>query len=212
MYINKENKKKAGAIQAVMAQTKDKHYWSQLRIALTAGSWGSPHPAKAFKGGPVSWTDLLRKFKKHCHGYADVSEIANQTQALALLVAGGPTDLELDGVGYHHEDLFTLGTESVVADEHAVEAEVGYKILRGLETGNTISDVRLDYSPLLPLTISTILVAQTCSRLLCVCPQRPGSVSLLPESSPRPCQCAEPPKPGGLASLKRVFPPTTFCF
>jgi hypothetical protein len=195
-----------------MAQTKDKHYWSQLRIALTAGSWGSPYPAKAFKGGPVSWTDLLRKFKKHCHGYADVSEIANQTQALALLVAGGPTERELDGVGYHHEDLFTLGTESVVADEHAVEAEVGYKILRGLEAENTNSDVRLDHSSLLPLTTSTTSVAETRSRLLCVCPQRSGSVSLLPQSSPRSCQRAEPPKPGGLASLKRVFPPTTFCF
>ncbi|KAF8265291.1 hypothetical protein EI94DRAFT_1702610 [Lactarius quietus] len=123
-----------------MAQTKDKHYWSQLRIALTAGSWGSPNPARAFKGGPITWTDLLRKFKKHCHGYGDVSEIANQTQALALLVAGGPTDYELDGISYHHEEHLILGTESVVADEHAVEAEVGYKILRGLEAENTNSD------------------------------------------------------------------------
>lgn len=136
-------KKNAGAIQAVMAQTKDKHYWSQLRIALTAGSWGSPNPAKAFKGGPISWTDLLHKFKKHCHGYSDVSEIANQTQALALLVAGGPTDRELDGICHHHEELLFLSGESVVADEHAAEAEVGYKILRGLEAENTMSDVRL---------------------------------------------------------------------
>ena len=146
LYINNENKKMPGAIQAVMAahtKEKDKHYWSQLRIALTAGSWGSSYPARAFKGGPISWTDLLRKFKKHCHGYADVSEIANQTQALALLVAGGPTDHELDGIGYHHEELLILGTESVVADEHAVEAEVGYKVLRGLEAENINSDVRL---------------------------------------------------------------------
>jgi hypothetical protein len=143
LYIDNGNKKSPGAIPAVMAQTKDKHYWSQLRVALTAGSWGSPHPAKAFKGGPISWTDLLRKFKKHCHGYSDVSEIANQTQALALLVAGGPTDRELDGIGYHHEELLVLGTESVVADEHAAEAELGYKILRDLEAENTISDVRL---------------------------------------------------------------------
>ncbi|KAI9457599.1 hypothetical protein BJY52DRAFT_1204514 [Lactarius psammicola] len=123
-----------------MAQTKDRHYWSQLRIALTAGSWGSPQPAKAAKGVPISWTDLLRKFNKHCHGYTDVAEIANQTQALALLVAGGPSDRELDSIGYHHEDFLILGTESVVADEHAVEAEVGYNILRGLEAENTNSD------------------------------------------------------------------------
>ncbi|KAH9173803.1 hypothetical protein EDB89DRAFT_2153622 [Lactarius sanguifluus] len=123
-----------------MAHTKERHYWSQLRIALTAGSWGSPHPARAFRGVPVSWTDLLRKFNKHCHGYTDVAEIANQTQALALLVAGGPSDRELDGIGYHHEEFLILGTESVVADEHAVEAEVGYKILRGLEAENANSD------------------------------------------------------------------------
>ncbi|KAH9027295.1 hypothetical protein EDB84DRAFT_1272726 [Lactarius hengduanensis] len=123
-----------------MAHTKDRHYWSQLRIALTAGSWGSPLPARAFRGVSISWTDLLRKFNKHCHGYTDVAEIANQTQALALLVAGGPSDRELDGIGYHHEEFLILGTESVVADEHAVEAEVGYKILRGLEAENTNSD------------------------------------------------------------------------
>ncbi|KAH9061154.1 hypothetical protein EDB87DRAFT_1830990 [Lactarius vividus] len=120
--------------------TKDRHYWSQLRIALTAGSWGSSHPARAFRGVPISWTDLLRKFNKHCHGYTDVAEIANQTQALALLVAGGPSDRELDGIGYHHEEFLILGTETVVADEHAVEAQVGYKILRGLEAENTNSD------------------------------------------------------------------------
>ena len=136
---------KSGEIEPVMAaaQTKDKYYWSQLRIALTAGCWGSPCPAKAFRGGPITWTDLLRKFNKHCHGYTDVSEIASQTQALALLVAGGPSDRELDGIGYHHEELLALGTESVAADEHAVEVEVGYKVLRGLEAENTNSDVRL---------------------------------------------------------------------
>ncbi|KAH9026859.1 hypothetical protein EDB85DRAFT_2148953 [Lactarius pseudohatsudake] len=123
-----------------MAHTKDRHYWSQLRIALTAGSWGSPLPARAFRGVSISWTDLLRKFNKHCHGYTDVAEIANQTQALALLVAGGPSDRELDGIGHHHEEFLILGTESVVADEHAVEVEVGYKILRGLEAENTNSD------------------------------------------------------------------------
>jgi hypothetical protein len=99
---------------------------------------------------------------------------------------------------------------SVVADKHAIEAEVGYKILRGLEAENTNSDVCLDHFPLdfplLPLTISTTSVAGTRSRLLCVCPQRSGSVSLLPQSSLQSCQRAEPPKPGGLASLKRAWP------
>ena len=192
-----------------MAHSKDRHYWSQLRIALTAGSWGSPHPAKAANGVPITWTDLLRKFNKHCHGFTDVAEIANQTQALALLVAGGPTDRELDGIGYHHEAFLILGTESVVADEHAVEAEVGYKVLRGLEAENTNSDVRLWPFHLLPLTFSTTSVAEACPRLLRICPQRSRSVPLLPQSSPRSCQCAEPPQSYGLTSLKRVFPSST---
>lgn len=126
-----------------MAHMKDKHYWSQLRIALTGGSWGSSTPAKAFNGTTISWTELLRKFDKHCHGYNDVSAIANQTQALALLIAAGPTDSELDGDERYVEDSLTLGTESVVAGEHADEARVGFEALRNLEIENSNSDVRL---------------------------------------------------------------------
>jgi len=124
-----------------MAQSKDKYYWTQLRTALTGGSWGSPTPAKAFKGTPISWTELLRKFNKHCHGSAEVSQIANQTQALALLVAAGPTDGELDG-DHCNEDILALGTESVVAGEHADEARVGFEVLKSLESEHTNSDVR----------------------------------------------------------------------
>jgi hypothetical protein len=126
-----------------MASTKDKHYWTQLRTALTGGSWGSLTPAKGFKGKPISWTELLRKFDKHCRGYTDVSEIANQTQALALLIAAGPTDDELDGLGRHVEDSLTLGTESVVAGEHVEEARVGFEALRNLESEHAKSDVRI---------------------------------------------------------------------
>ncbi|KAI0300126.1 hypothetical protein B0F90DRAFT_1848180 [Multifurca ochricompacta] len=123
-----------------MAHTKDKHYWAQLRIALTAGSWGSSTPAKAFNGDAISWNELLRKFDKHCHGYADVSEIANQTQALALLVAAGPTDTELDDAGHNDEEFLALGMESVVASEHVDEARMGYEVLKGLESENLNSD------------------------------------------------------------------------
>jgi hypothetical protein len=125
-----------------MSHTKHKHYWTQLRIALTGGSWGSSAPAKSFKGAPLSWTELLRKFNKHCHGYTEVSEIANQTQALALLVAAGTTDGELDGDG-HHDDPLALGTEGVVAGEHADEARGYFEALRKLESENANSDVRL---------------------------------------------------------------------
>jgi hypothetical protein len=125
-----------------MAQTKDKHYWTQLRAALTGGSWGSSTPAKSFKGAPISWTELLRKFDKHCHGYIDVSEIANRTQALALFVAGIPTDDELDGDDRFGEDSLALGTESVVVGEHVDEARVGFEALKNLESEHANSDVR----------------------------------------------------------------------
>jgi hypothetical protein len=126
-----------------MAQTKDKYYWSQLRVALTGGSWGSSTPAKNFKGYPISWTELLRKFNKHCHGYIEVSEVANRTQALALLVAGIPTDSELDGDEKSGEDSLALGTESVVVGEHADEARAGFEALKDLESEHANSDVRL---------------------------------------------------------------------
>jgi hypothetical protein len=126
-----------------MAQTKDKHYWSQLRAALTGGSWGSSSPARNIKGKPITWTELLRKFDKHCHGYIDVSEIANRTQALALLLAGIPTDGELDGDGQSGEDSLALGTESVVVGEHTDEARIGFEALKNLESEHANSDVRL---------------------------------------------------------------------
>jgi hypothetical protein len=126
-----------------MAQTKDKHYWTQLKAALTGGCWGSSTPAKNFKGAPISWTELLRKFDKHCHGYIDVSEIANRTQALALLVAGIPTDDELDGDDRSGEDSLALGTEGVVDGEHAEEARVGFEALKNLESEHANSDVRV---------------------------------------------------------------------
>ncbi|KAN0125978.1 hypothetical protein V8E52_001185 [Russula decolorans] len=123
-----------------MAQTKDRHYWSQLRAALTGGAWGSSTPAKNFKGVPISWTELLRKFNKHCHGYIDVSEIANRTQALALLVAGIPTDGGLDGDDQFHEDSLALGIECVLVGEHADEARAGFEALKNLESEHANSD------------------------------------------------------------------------
>jgi hypothetical protein len=170
--------------------TKHKHYWTQLRAALTAGSWGSSTPAKAFNGAHISWTELLRKFNKHCHGYPDVSETANQLQALSLLVAGGPTDSELDGDERYDEGSLALGTEGVLPGEHVDEAQIGFEVLKGLESEHSTSDVRLQLSSLLPLIFSTISVAETCSRLLCLCSRKSGSVPLLSSSSPRPCQCA----------------------
>ncbi|KAI0258551.1 hypothetical protein BC834DRAFT_975040 [Gloeopeniophorella convolvens] len=123
-----------------MAHSKDKHYWTQLRIATTGGAWGAPYPAKAFNNTPISWSELLRKFNKHCHGFSEVAEVTSQTQALSLLVAVGTTDSELDSDRRPGEEPLALGTECLVAEEHADEALTGFDVLKKLELEHTNSD------------------------------------------------------------------------
>ncbi|EIN04476.1 hypothetical protein PUNSTDRAFT_146447 [Punctularia strigosozonata HHB-11173 SS5] len=116
-----------------MSLQKDKYYWAQLRAALTAGSWGATFPAKSPRGEALSWSELLRKFKKHCRGYdgyEEVFEVASQTQALALLVAAG-TDLSEDGLDGDAEGLY-LGDECVLAEERREEARTSYDVLKNL--------------------------------------------------------------------------------
>ncbi|KAI0052228.1 TPR-like protein [Auriscalpium vulgare] len=123
-----------------MAHPKDKYYWAQLRTALTGGLWGSPAPAKAYNTSPISWSELLRKFNKHNHGYRDIAEIANQTQALALLIAGGSTDAELDGDARDANAPLALADECMLAQEHEEEANTGYEALKHLEAESPKSD------------------------------------------------------------------------
>jgi hypothetical protein len=48
------------------ADLKATHYTQQLQVCLTRGAWDDPMPAKAAKGSPMSWQELVRKFKKYC--------------------------------------------------------------------------------------------------------------------------------------------------
>lgn len=118
-----------------MANVKDRHYWTQLRTTITAGSWDASFPAKAPNGAQLSWSELLRKFNKHCVGYADVAELISQTQALSLLLAANTKDL--DSVeGLPPNDL-TLGDECVLPEERVEEATAGYSVLEGLQSNKT---------------------------------------------------------------------------
>lgn len=126
-----------------MAQTKDKHYWTQLRSALTSGAWGSSSPAKAYNGSATSWPELFRKFNKHNHGFTEVAEIASQTQALALQLAGGTSDAELDGDARPQNGPLALGEECIVDAGRREEAKSGYDALKKLEEGSPKSDVRV---------------------------------------------------------------------
>jgi len=113
-----------------MAHAKDKHYWTQLRSALTAGNWKSEAVAQAPNAEPLSWPRLFYKFNKHCRGFQEVAEIAVQTRSLALLLGANATD----------GNVLRLGHECFLVPERVQEANEGYQALRKLESKH--SDVR----------------------------------------------------------------------
>ncbi|KAK0200307.1 hypothetical protein DFS33DRAFT_1360453 [Desarmillaria ectypa] len=119
-----------------MSTPKDKYYWTQLRAALTSGQWSSPCPSKAPTGKALSWSELFRKFNKHCKGYQDVTEVASQTHALALLLAASSKDDDQDDPPQFGEYALELGDESVLPEERKGEAQAGYDILKKLESSN----------------------------------------------------------------------------
>ena len=121
-----------------MASGKDKHYWAQLLATLTAGSWDVSLPAKAPNGATLPWSELLRKFNKHCPGHQDVAELASQTQALSLLLSANATDLDGSDVG--SQGVLVLGDECRLAEERIDEALAGYDTLKQMDAG--ASDVR----------------------------------------------------------------------
>lgn len=113
-----------------MAHGKDRHYWTQLRGALTAGQWSSPTPAKTPKGVGLSWPELLRKFKKHVRGYHEVADVASQTQALALLL-GENEKREGQIMGQ-----LDLEGECTLLEERIEEARGGIEVLEKLEASS----------------------------------------------------------------------------
>jgi len=128
-----------------MSTAKERHYWSQLRSALTAGQWRSDFPAKAPNGSPLSWSELFRKFNKHCRGYTDVAEAASQTQGLALLLAarytnddedGDPTDETENDNEARKRGILSLEYDCRLPEERIEEARVGYEILKSLKASN----------------------------------------------------------------------------
>ncbi|KAF8907603.1 hypothetical protein CPB84DRAFT_1768330 [Gymnopilus junonius] len=134
-----------------MSSPKERHYWSQLRAALTAGQWRNEFPAKAYNGSLLSWSELFRKFKKHCRGFEDVAVVAEQTRLLAVLLgakykdddenaeieeASTPADTEREGSSLGSERLgkVDLEGECILDPERFEEAEAGYETLQTLQS------------------------------------------------------------------------------
>lgn len=115
---------------------KDKYYWSQLRGALTAGQWSSQFPAKAPNGTALSWSELFRKFNKHCPGFRDITEVASQTHALALLLAADAQNEDQDVLLEPGVYALELGDECILPEERKEEAQTGYKVLQNIKASN----------------------------------------------------------------------------
>ena len=113
-----------------MAHSKDRHYWSQLRLALTAGLWSSPTPAKTPKGQGLSWHELLRKFKKHVHGHDELASVASQTQLLALSLGKNVENSS------SNQSPLDLGNESILPEDRRIDANAGLMTLKTLEKSN----------------------------------------------------------------------------
>ncbi|KAJ3518357.1 hypothetical protein NM688_g9449 [Phlebia brevispora] len=120
-----------------MSHAKDKHYWAQLRATITAGNWDASFPGKAPNGSPLSWSELLRKFNKHCGGFADVAELVSQTQALSLLLAAKQKDQHPDRDEDRRPNDLALEDESILPEERTQEGSEGYAVLKGLNSNKS---------------------------------------------------------------------------
>jgi hypothetical protein len=132
-----------------MSNPKERHYWTQLRAALTAGQWRSPYPAKTPNGTTLTWPELFRKFNKHCKGFQDVAEVASQTRSLAKLLSEPYPDEDEDaelavstasGDSTGKREKLDLDGESMLAEKYVEMASNGYTALKALQSSN--SDVR----------------------------------------------------------------------
>jgi hypothetical protein len=126
-----------------MALTKDKHYWTQLRTAITAGQWDSELPGKDPKGYTLNWANLLRKFNKHCPGQNEFAEVVSQTHHLYLQLAAGQQKSATVGPGTSHTSPLDLGNEIILPEERRQEGLAGYDVLKAIPSPSEVSSSKL---------------------------------------------------------------------
>lgn len=122
-----------------MALTKEKHYWTQLRMAITAGQWDSELPGKDSKGYTLNWANLLRKFNKHCPGQNQFAEVVSQTHHLYLQLAAGQQKSATDGFQRSQTSPLDLGDEIVLQEERQQEGQAGYDALKAIPSPSEVS-------------------------------------------------------------------------
>lgn len=116
-----------------MSNPKERHYWTQLRSALTAGQWRSPTPAKAPNGALLPWSELFRKFNKHCKGFKEVADVAEMTRVLGSFVAKDRMEDE-DVTGNGMRLPLDAGEECLL--DAGREMNVNYERLKSLPESN----------------------------------------------------------------------------
>lgn len=124
-----------------MALTKDKHYWTQLRTATTAGRWDSDFPGKDTKGNTLNWANLLRKFNKHCSGKNEFAEVVSQTHHLYLQLAAGQQKSVIDGSQLSQAGSLDLGDDTTLPEERQKEGQTGYDALNAIPSPSEVSPV-----------------------------------------------------------------------
>ena len=125
-----------------MALSRDKHYWTQLRTAITAGQWSSDSLGKDSKGKTMNWENLLRKFKKHCPGQNEFAEVVSQTQHLHLQLSAGQQKSAIDGSQRSLASPLDLGDEAILPEERQQEGQVGYDVLSAIPSPSEVSSVK----------------------------------------------------------------------
>ena len=125
-----------------MSNSKERHYWSQLRAALTAGQWRSSFPAKTPNGVPLPWSELFRKFNKHCRSSQDVAALAFHTRTLGALLAMDTDDEDVTGNQIYPP--LDIGNECIIPSGRVQEISVNYEKLRGMQASNVSSSYRVD--------------------------------------------------------------------
>lgn len=145
-------------VRLTMALSKDKHYWTQLRTAITAGQWDSDSPGKDPNGSTLNWANLLRKFNKHCHGQNEFAEVVSQTQNICLQLAAGRQKLAIDGTQRPQTNPLDLGDDTILPEERQQEGLAGYDVLNAIPSPSEVSFTKSQiYSRLNKKCKSTLL-------------------------------------------------------